>query len=349
MATIRDVARQAGVSRSTVSLVINKSPLVKDETRLHVLRVIEGMKYVPNNNARGLSNKITNNLGIIFMQEHAINSTATRSYDFEHHTGMTSQDISYGIMSKLADTDYGAVMEYFCSVDNPDDIPRIIKTKRVDGAMIVGSPYSQKMIENFQEIGLPFVMVGINSFEEEVDSIMTDPGAGVNISVEHLYEYGHSRLCFVNCPRSYRSFYTRKDALEQTVNRLNLDFDPLWLMECKKNDGQSGYETFKNFWAAGNRPDSIITANANIALGVMRYLYEQKVRVPEDISIIAYEDSALCGYSAPALTSINIQKDLMGQKAAECLLSRIKEPDREPERITISPFLVRRDSVANRK
>lgn len=347
MTTIRDVARRAGVSRSTVSLVLNKSPLVKEETRQHVLHVIEEMKYVPNNNARGLSSKSTNNLGIILMSEQAITTEISNGYEFNSHTGLTSQNISYGIMSRLADTDYGATMEYFCSIAEPDDFPMIIKSKRVDGVFIVGAPYSPRLIENLKKTSIPFVMVGINSYEEGIDSIMADPGEGITISIDYLYQKGHTKPCLVNCPRTYRSHYTRKDAFEKSVKQLHLE-ESYWLLECNSNDGKSGYETFSKFWEDGNRPDSIIVANANIAMGIMRYLYEQKVRIPEDISIIAYEDSMLCSYAAPALTSINVQKELMGQKAAECLLARIKDPDKEPEKIIVPPYFVRRDSVANR-
>lgn len=347
MTTIRDVARQAGVSRSTVSLVLNNSPLVKEETRQHVLKVIEEMNYVPNNNARGLSGKNTNNLGIILMSEQAITKKISNDYKFSSHTGLTSQNISYGIMSRLADTEYGVSMEYFCSVEEPDDLPMIIKSKRVDGVFIVGSPYSPQLIDNLKKMEVPFVMVGINSFEEGIDSIMADPGEGIEISMDYLYEKGHRKPCLVNCPRIYRSHFTRKDAFEKSIKKLDLE-ESSWQLECKSNDGESGYKAFSKFWEDGNHPDSIIVANANIALGIMRYLYEQKIRIPEDISIIAYEDSVLCSYSTPALTSVNVQKELMGQKAAECLLARIKNPDKEPEKIIIPPYFVCRDSVANR-
>jgi len=347
MITIRDVAKRAGVSRSTVSLVLNNSPLVKEETRQLVLKVIEEMNYVPNNNARGLSSKNTNNLGIIIMTEQAITTAVSSGYEFNSHTGLTSHNISAGIMSRLADTGYGVAVEYFCSVQEPDDLPMLIKSKRVDGVFIVGSPYSPKLIENLKKRNIPFVMVGINSYEEGIDSIMADPGVGITISMDYLYKKGHRSPCLVNCPRAYRSYYTRKDAFEKAVHKMRLE-NSCWLLECKSNDGESGYKTFSKFWEEGNRPDCIIAANANIALGIMRYLYEQKIRIPDDISIIAYEDSMMCSYATPALTSVNVQKELMGQKAAECLLARIKDPEKKPEKIIIPPYFVRRDSVANR-
>ena len=89
----------------------------------------------------------------------------------------------------------------------------------------------------------------------------------------------------------------------------------------------------------------MIAANPPIAMGAMRYLYEQGVTVPKDISVIAYEDNVLCGYSIPALTAVNIQKECMGETAAEMLLKRLEEPERPWEVQRIASYLVERDSV----
>ncbi|MBR4082601.1 MAG: helix-turn-helix domain-containing protein [Clostridia bacterium] len=126
MATIDDVARRAGVSRSTVSLVINHSPLVKEKTRKLVEDVIAEIHYVPNNNARGLSAQVTNNLGVVFMQDYL--PTATQiSYDNDQHIGLCSYNIFNGIMAGLAGTDYGVITERFCSIAEPDELPRFVK------------------------------------------------------------------------------------------------------------------------------------------------------------------------------------------------------------------------------
>ena len=101
----------------------------------------------------------------------------------------------------------------------------------------------------------------------------------------------------------------------------------------------------KDCWEAGIRPRAVIAANGNLALGAMRYLHERKIRVPEQVSVIGYEDSSLSGYAIPALTSVNIHKELMGQKAAEFLLRRLSHPDAEPVNFVAPAELVIRDSV----
>lgn len=342
--TIFDVARLAGVSKSTVSLVLNNSPLVKDQTRVRVEQAIKALHYVPNNNARGLRPKATNCLGIVIMAEDAPDIR----YDFDQHTGLCSYNISTGIMSALVDTDYGAIIERFCSVQNPGELPNIVQKKRVDGVFIVGSPYDKGMIERLKEIRMPFVVVGVDSYEEGVDSVRSDPGEGVEIGLRYLYDTGHKKICFINCPQTFHSARVREDALERITAELGISIPGDWLFSCDQNNGKSAYEKFKTFWEAGNRPDALLAANGYLAMGVMRYLYEQNVRMPDDISIMAYEDSSISGYATPALTTVNIHKEHMGEIAAHCLLRRMLHPDLAPGEYIVPADIVIRDSVRDR-
>ena len=346
MPTIMDVARKAGVSRSTVSLVINKSPLVKAATRELVEAVIQEINYVPNSNARGLSARVTNNLGVIFMQDY-LPSTQI-SYDNDQHIGLCSFNISNGIMAGLIGTDYGVITERFCSIAAPDELPRMIREKRVDGLFVVGLPYSEQFIPNLTATGIPFVFVGVGSFAEGVDSIYADPGEGTALAVQELVDTGHRNICMVNCSSFLQSHRWRVDAYRAVLERNGLAYRPEWNISAGHNNGVSSYETFRAFWEAGNRPDAIMAANGQSASGVMRYLYEQGVRIPDDLSIIAYEDSSMCGYATPALTAVNIRKEELGSRAAQCLIEKIQHPDKEREVITLEPFLVRRESVKRR-
>lgn len=344
MPTINDVAKRAGVSRSTVSLVLNKSPLVKEETRELVETVILEMNYVPNNNARGLSARVTNNFGIIFMQDYLPDQTEI-SYDNDQHVGLCSHNISNGISAGLIGTDYGVITERFCSIAAPDELPRVIQEKRVDGAFIVGLPYSEQFVENMKKTGLPFVMVGVGSYEETVDSIYADPEEGTELAVLELLKTGHRNICLLNCSSGMRSHKWRVRGYERALRAYGMDPNAAWNISVPSNNGKSAYMEFKLFWEAGNRPDAVVTANGQMAAGIMYYLYEQGVRVPDDVSIVAYEDSSICGYATPPLTSINIRKEELGKRAAQCLLSRLQNPDKEIERCSLKPYLVKRNSV----
>ena len=347
MPTIEDVARAAGVSRSTVSLVLNKSPLVRETTKRRVEEAIAELNYVPNNNARGLSSRITNALGVLFMQDF-MPSMGQVTYDNDQHVGLCSFNISNGIMNGLIGTRYGVIMERFCSVNAPDELPRMIQEKRVDGVFVVGHPYSEAFLQNLRETGIPFVMVGVGSYEEGIDSIYADPVEGTLIAVRELLRTGHRRICLMNCSAMLLSHERRLQAYRMALEESGLPFDESWNICAKKNNGRSAYEVFCQFWEAGNRPDAIVAANGQSASGIMSFLYRQGVCIPDDLSIIAYEDSSICGYATPALTAVNIRKEELGFEAAKCLIDRIRHPDKPVTTFVAEPYLVRRESVRER-
>lgn len=348
MATINDVAKRAGVSRSTVSLVLNKSSLVKEETRLLVEKVIREMNYVPNSNARGLSARVTNNIGVIFMQDYLLGASGRVSYDNDQHVGLCSFNISNGIMAGLRDTFYGVITERFCSVAEPDELPRVIRERRVDGAIVVGIPYSDRFVENMKKTGIPFVVAGVGSWEETVDSIYADPGEGTEMAVRELLKTGHKRICLLNCAQRLMSHESRGQGFLRAMEEAGVEPMDGWNIYGDRNNGKEARDAFRRFWEAGNRPDAIVAANGQSATGVMSYLYEIGVRIPEDISIISYEDSSICGYATPALTSVNIRKEELGQAAAQCLIERIQNPKKELETKVIHPYMVCRESVKAR-
>ena len=341
MITIYDVAKYAGVSKSTVSLVINHSPLVSETTRKKVQQAISDMNYIPNANARGLSGNVTNCLGVVVMTE----ETPVISYDFDQHVGLCSYNITSGIFPALMATKYGVLMEQFCSVDNPGELPNLVRNRRVDGVIIVGSPYDRRMIQKLQEIRFPFVMAGVDSYLEGIDCSYADPGAGVKLGMTYLAEQGYRKALLLNCPKTTHSSYTRLDAYISSAAEYGFSVQPEWITNCEKNTGQSAYNQMKALWESGIRPHAIIAANGHLALGAMRYLNEQHIRVPEQVSVIGYEDSSLSGYAIPALTSVNIHKELMGQKAAEFMVRRLQNPDAEPAYYVTPIELVIRDSV----
>lgn len=341
MITIYDVAKYAGVSKSTVSLVINQSPLVSEATRKKVQQAITDMNYVPNSNARGLSGNATNCIGVVVMEEDLPSGT----YDFDQHVRLCSSNITSGVFPALMNTRYGVLMEHFCSVDHPGKLPAIVRNRRVDGIIVVSTPYDYRMIERLKEQAFPFVIAGVDSHIEGVDSVYADPGEGVRLGMAYLAEQGYHETLLMNCPKTIPSFYSRLDAYISAAGEYGFHVRPEWIVSCDKNNGQSAYHQMKACWEAGIRPRAIIAANGNLALGAMRYLHEQHIRVPEQVSVIGYEDSSLSGYAIPALTSVNIHKELMGQKAAELLLRRLKHPDADPIYFVTPAELVVRDSV----
>ena len=168
------------------------------------------------------------------------------------------------------------------------------------------------------------------------------------MAVRELLASGHRKLCLLNCAPNLRSHEVRRQGFLRAMAEAGVEPMAEWNIYSDRNNGKSAREAFQRFWEAGNRPDGIVTANGQSATGIMSYLYEIGVRIPEDVSIVSYEDSSICGYAAPALTGVNIRKEELGQQAAKCLIERIRNPHKEIENTVIHPYMVYRDSVMKR-
>lgn len=344
MANIREIAALAGVSRSTVSLVLNNSPLVKTETREKVKRVIRQAKYVPNSNARGLSRRVMGSLGIIVLSD----QRRSRSYELNDSVGLYSLNVIRGITSRLADTAYAVNIEYFCAEEGTG-LPALVRERRVDGAFIVGGYCDAPFIRMMLDSGVPFVTVAVGAPEKECDSVCADPALGAYESLRYLSRRGHARIGFINCPRSFRSARLREEGAARAQRDGAGALAPDGMRYCAHNNGQGGYDAMREAWQSGLRFDGIATANPQIAMGAIRFLREQGVDVPHDVSFIAYEDNSLCGYSSPPLTAINIQKEAMGERAADMLLRRVADRQKPVESEIVSAHLVERGSVLDRR
>ncbi len=340
MANIYDVAKKAGVSKSTVSLVLNNSPKVKPETCRLVEKAIRDLNYVPNNNARCLMNRTMNCLAIIILTEGHIQ----RDYSFDEPILITAYNISEGIYKGLSDTDYSIATEYF-DVTKPDELPKLIERQRVDGAFVVGSFYDGKTLKKIQETGLPTIAVGTGSNSGCLHSVLSDPCEGFRVGVEKLIAEGHHNICYMNSPKWMISSEDRIRGARIAMQNAGIEISEKNILYADKNIGRNAYEKFYAYWQNGNRPSAIMAANNTLAFGVIRCLYDLKVKIPEDISIVVYDDSQLCGYPTPSLSAINIQKEKMGEKAAQMMLRLLSDPERAEETLYLKPFYVERNSV----
>ena len=344
MANIHDVAKRAGVSKSTVSLVLNHSPLVKEDTRELVEAAIEELGYVPNSNARGLRNQKMNSLGIVILTE----EEGGTGYDIDQFAGLCSYNIADGIYQGLAGSRYSVATEYISLKKASNSLPKVVEDRRVDGVFVVGSFFDVDIIPRIQACGIPTVAVGIGYPGEETAAVVADPAEGSYIGMKHLLEKGHRSICYLNCPRIFHSSKDRTKGAQKAFDEYADRLEKSWILYTNRNNGLSGYETFARFWESGERPDAIFAANAPLALGAMQYMREKDIRVPQDISVLVYEDSVLCGYHVPSLSAVNIQKEKMGCRAAVQMLCLLGNTEQEPDCETLTPYIVERGSVLPR-
>lgn len=351
MVTIWDVARAAGVSKSTVSLVVNKSPLVKKETRERVQAVIKAMHYVPNYNARSLIKKSTNCIGVIHTLRN--NRTLKQAYEWNYGLEQFSRDIEDGIfeaiMSADENADLSVIKEHFYFAPHSPAIPRILQNQRVDGAILLGDVTGDDVQAIRSAVETPLVLVTSPMDITGVDTVFHDPMVGSYLAVREFIRTGHRHICLINCPRSLRVWPKRIEGTRKAAAEAGVPLEEELLLSVERATAESAYQTFSRLLDGGRMPDAVLAANSELALGALRCLYERRLRVPDDVSIICYEDSSLCGNISPAMSAINIQKELIGCTALSFLLNRINAPALPARSVVIEPRLTRRASVRDRR
>lgn len=342
--TIIDVAQKAGVSKSTVSLVLQDSASISPETKKKVRQAVGELGYVPNMSARSLITRRTNNIGIIIIAAQQPNL----SYDFDMGHHLYQSDILDGIPPKMENTEYGLLLEQYCvsTLDMTGNLPNCIQNKRVDGVIFLGGLFSDAFIKSLKATGIPVAVVG--SSNENFDCVITDHYRSAFEMTERLLNTGHKRICFLDCPTRYSSYLSHKQGFETCLLQNRDDSVLSWYVNSLRNTGQSGYEALKDLWQQGIRPDAVIGANGMIMMGAVRFLAETGVRLPQDISLIVHEDSILTSYAVPPISGMNVQKELMGGKACELLLQRLEDPTLARRCLITPSYYVDRGSVLPR-
>lgn len=339
--TILDVAREAGVSKSTVSLVLNNSNAVKQETQYKVREAIKKLNYTPNLAARELTTSRTHTLGTVFLTSNHLK----KAYAFDSVAETLLYDTSNGIYSGLNNTDYALLTERFSSMNNPDALPSLIASRRIDGVFLIGGLFTSALIDHLRQINLPTVIIGRQY--NGTDSIFSDMETVGYLAGKELLEKHHKCILFINGPVTGSNSQKKLSGMQKAFSELGVDPKNLHIINSGYT-GLDGYNSLKAVWESGLRPDAVFGGSDGITTGAMRFLYEQRVKIPEDLSIIGYESSILSEYSPVNLTVIDAHKEKMGEEACRALLKRIEKPRSNTVWLSIPPTLLHGASVTER-
>lgn len=325
--TISDIAKKTGYAKSTVSAALNNKPGVKPETREEICRIAEEMNYIPNEFARNLSMQTANIIGIIV------------------------RDITNPFYAKIcrAVENVAARYSYTTLILNTDGIRekelnaiRVMLGQRVSGVIVDISGKDTDLLEELDKFGMPFVVFGTAAGELSVDSVEADDYNGAYQAAEYLYLAGHRKIGFVHggpeSVYSQRRLGGIREALEQRGIRLEEKY-----IYYKAKTIQEGYLLGKQLAGAQDLPTALIAYNDLTAVGIIRALEESGLHVPEDISIIGFDDIELMTFP---LTTVQIPEYEMGENAAALLLERIMEKGSDTRKeVLLKTKLVVRKSV----
>ncbi len=296
--TIKDVAREAGVSIATVSNALNGSDVVQPKTREHVLEAAKRLNYIPNVNGRQLRAAQTHNIGLFV-------TSMTGSY-----YGNMADSIHY-LCQK-----YGYELQIFIVDEDKSPLPRL-QSQSVDGAIIMFGGLSGADKKQLMKSAIPIVFMDQEAAGRNISSVIYESFEHGRMAAEYLMGLGHRNLMHIfGVPNNYDSIQ-RLAGFETAMREAGLALKKENILSGRF-ERAAAYRSMHRFLQEGRQlPDAVFAANDLSALGCMEALKEFGVRVPEDVSVIGCDDHELAGYVTPDLTTIRTHMEVLGVEAAK--------------------------------
>ena len=329
--TIKDVAREAGISYSTVSRVVNNKEYVKPATRQRVLEAMEKLGYQANLQARSLAGGRTNVVGLLV---HDIASP---------YTG----ELIRGIDDVLAANDYELMV--YTTHRRKNQEPKFVATMArglTEGLLIVLPVQAEKYIENLRERNFPYVLIDQNSEDSQAPSVTSANRQGACDAVEHLIGLGHRRIGVITGWMDIAGARDRLAGYKLALAKHNIPFDPDLVIEGDFTP-PSGYIGTEKLLNLNKPPTAIFPSNDDAAAGALDAIKNGGLRVPEDISVIGFDDVPMAANLSPKLTTVRQPIEEVGKIATQMLLNIINNPELEREHIVLPTKLIIRESTTS--
>jgi LacI family transcriptional regulator len=330
MATMKQVAERAGVSTSTVSHVINNTRVVSEDVRERVLALIAEMRYIPSAVARSLKNDKTQTIGMMIPNN-------SNPYFAELIQGIedASFKLGYNIILCNAYDDAEKQAAYL----------RVLMEKRIDGLILVASGADESLGHLLATQNTPMVLVDREVEGVEADFIESDHEQGGYIATKYLLDLGHREIACVSGPIDLLPSRDRVVGYMRALKEAGLKFRLDYLVRSDFTS-EGGFNAFRQLLALEHRPTAIFASNDLMAIGGICAASEAKVRVPEELSVMGYDDIALASFSTPRLTTVAQPKYEIGEQTARMLVERIQGAALPPRREKLQTELVVRQSTA---
>lgn len=337
MVTIKDIAREAGVSISTVSFAFNGTAPVAPETKERIMEIIRRLNYQPNSAARGLVTRKTNNICLFTPQP------ASEFFSFSGNS--IFNDLLQGIGEILDQRDHNLLISWD-NLGHKAKTPKLVKLMReraMDGVLIFLPKHDSSVIAELTEQNFPIVIIGSNDMKNQVNSVDVDNHEIAYRNTRHMLSLGHSKIAFIS-PGSLEYLVCEdrlegyKSALDEEGIKFREDF--VYIGDDKES---SGYRAMEYFRSLKDTPSAIVAGRDAQAIGVLEYAQIQGLNVPRDVALVSFENTSQAvkyGISSATTNVYEIGKE--GAKLLLKLLSRKKE--RPPQNIVISSELIVRSS-----
>ena len=330
MATMKDIARLAVVSTSTVSHVINKSRFVSDEIAERVNNAAQQLNYAPSALARSLKMNRTKTIGMLV-------TTSTNPFFGEVVKGVERSCYHQGYNLILCNTE-GDNQRMKASINT-------LLQKRVDGLLLMCSTLEGERLDVFDRYpDIPIVVMDWGPILFASDKIQDNSLQGGYMAAKHLIECGHKEIGCITGPLIRHQAQMRYEGYKRALAEAGIAINPDWIVESDF-ECEGGYQAFEKLYQRGKLPSALFVSNDMMAMGVIQAASQRGLRVPDDLSLIGYDDVHIAKFMTPALTTIHQPKYRLGKAAVDTLLYRLENPDTTAQVVQLEPTLVVRNSV----
>jgi LacI family transcriptional regulator len=332
--TVIDVARKAGVSQPTVSRVLNNHPHIHPATKEKVLKAIEELQFTPDSVARSLVKSKTSTIGLI---------VGDLSNPFYSETAKCiirkAQERDYEII--MLDTDYDETVFARCL--------RTLVSKRVDGIIVASVTRFDEQVKELYTKGMPIVLYNRNLQNGSVPSVEADNEYGGYAVMRHLAELGHKKAAFIAGPFNFSTFYKRYLGYIAGLNEFGFQHDPRLIYNGPYTYGDV-LEYTRQLLSSEERPTAVFATTDQMAIAVMDAASRSGLRIPEDVSVVGYDNIDMAENPYIGLTTISAQKTKMAELALDRLLAAIENQtsDEEERNIILAPQLILRKTTGPR-
>ncbi|MDT0549822.1 MULTISPECIES: LacI family DNA-binding transcriptional regulator [Streptomyces] len=333
--TLEEVAARAGVGRGTVSRVINGSPRVSDRTRSAVEQAVAELGYVPNRVARALAANRADAVALV------IPEPETRLFAEPYFS-----DIIRGVGAELAEADLQLLLTLLRTPKERQRFAEYLSAHRVDGVLLVSVHADDPLPDLLERIEMPAVLSGRRSAHESVPYVDCDNTGGARSAVEHLLGRGRSSVATITGPLDMYVAQCRLDGYREAVQAAGQEVDP-GLIAAADFTEEGGRRAMRDLLDRRPGLDAVFAASDVMAAGARQVLREKGRRVPEDVALVGFEDSAVARHMEPPLTSVRQTTEEMGRAMVRVLLEEIEsQGDRTSKRpqLVLPTELVRRGS-----
>ena len=327
---MKDVARLAGVSTSTVSHVINNNRFVSEQVREKVEQAIRELNYAPSALARSLKINQTRTIGMLL--------TASSNPFYS--------EVVRGVENSCYERGYSLIL---CNTEGDEErMNRSLETlmqKRVDGLLMMCTEThlpSAEILNRYPSV--PMVMMDWAPFEGRGDIIQDNALLGGELATQHLIDRGYTRIACIAGPQDKTPARLRLEGFHKAMTSSGLPVLPGYVVDGDF-EFQGGFNAMNQLLTLELLPEAVFTSNDAMAVGVYHALFQAGLRVPQDIAVMGYDNIELARYLTPPLSTIHQPKDELGELAIDTLIHRMSDPDASQQKLVLTPELVERGSV----